>query len=648
MHNTLLVTIYLWHLFLIIDSCSARGLRVCLKRKSRGTWLPTQPMFRRQRHSSGASSGPPSPEAARKAVLALLGPLLPAADPAYLEGLLAFYDLSEPPDRIAQRVARKVFEVNAGEFPRAADGDARSPDSRNAYLEALAELFPDADLAFLRQCIIAEKSDVVNAVAAKLLRLDAESGAGYPRRLRVGEPLTDADRFRTPQYVKGCLTRLCNEFPDRWKSTIRAVLAECNDDFLSSHARLAAMPRSTWVPNFISKMFHRKAVEDPAIYNVELLRDVDRLAARRAEEAVKEDAELARKLNTDEYVKTGDAITCGCCFDDFAFEDLEACPLGHVFCRACIARYVSEAVFGQQGNAVEDDGFRCMDASEGSRCSKLLSDAVVEKSAGADVFAKWTEKRTEAELKKAGVPYLKCLFCAYAEIDSEGEDKARRGYDSAAVEETAGDLLRGLLYGTLTAVLMAPFFGTFIVTSVFLASFFPALVARPLLRILPYDEFSDHPLPRFLRFMLPDPPAPKLPPARLFRCLNPKCSRRSCLTCRREWIGLHKCHGDLASSLRQYVEHAMTLALVRTCPRCNLQFQKADGCNKMTCPGCGYVLCYVCRKEIGSEGYGHFWCVFCDASCALVGLLTETPFSANISVRSWDRVPNATAAICTR
>jgi hypothetical protein len=50
----------------------------------------------------------------------------------------------------------------------------------------------------------------------------------------------------------------------------------------------------------------------------------------------------------------------------------------------------------------------------------------------------------------------------------------------------------------------------------------------------------------------------------------------------------------------------MSLAIKRTCPRCNTSFVKSSGCNKLTCV-CGYQMCYVCRKDIGNgEGYRHF------------------------------------------
>ncbi|KAG8743746.1 hypothetical protein FRC10_011466 [Ceratobasidium sp. 414] len=55
---------------------------------------------------------------------------------------------------------------------------------------------------------------------------------------------------------------------------------------------------------------------------------------------------------------------------------------------------------------------------------------------------------------------------------------------------------------------------------------------------------------------------------------------------------------------RHAVEEAMTKALMRNCPKCGQNFVKESGCNKMTCPKCRSLSCYVCRKVI--KGYDHF------------------------------------------
>lgn len=49
----------------------------------------------------------------------------------------------------------------------------------------------------------------------------------------------------------------------------------------------------------------------------------------------------------------------------------------------------------------------------------------------------------------------------------------------------------------------------------------------------------------------------------------------------------------------------MTGAIKRTCPKCNVSFVKSAGCNKLVCV-CGYQMCYLCRADLGQEGYQHF------------------------------------------
>ncbi len=58
------------------------------------------------------------------------------------------------------------------------------------------------------------------------------------------------------------------------------------------------------------------------------------------------------------------------------------------------------------------------------------------------------------------------------------------------------------------------------------------------------------------------------------------------------------------------IEEALTKARVRECRKCKSRFYKIEGCNKMTCT-CGALMCYICRADITTIGYGHF----CQTPC---------------------------------
>ncbi|RXW21484.1 hypothetical protein EST38_g4390 [Candolleomyces aberdarensis] len=90
----------------------------------------------------------------------------------------------------------------------------------------------------------------------------------------------------------------------------------------------------------------------------------------------------------------------------------------------------------------------------------------------------------------------------------------------------------------------------------------------------------------------------------VFRCENEDggCGVTSCRSCKKKDHRPYPCEQDR----RLTIEESMTKALLRNCPSCPNAFIKEDGCNKMTCPGCGTTSCYVCRKRI-NNGYNHFY-----------------------------------------
>ncbi|KAJ3372857.1 hypothetical protein GGF31_001394 [Allomyces arbusculus] len=337
-----------------------------------------------------------------EAVAQLLN-LFPDADPMYLAKCVGHYE--DHPANVVERIAHKIVDLNHGYYPSVVpptaafvpptvattptpsppassssspstsrgSGRARTDSlnpldtedqtaTRNLHLQLLAELFPDADLAHLRSLIVEYPSNTVLRVTKRLL---SENGR-YPRRKRWGQVLA-SDLFRGPRYIRGATDRLLNAFPKHWKSSIRAYLAEHNFDYVSAYTFLRDQPAPSTF--FLFNLFARRPIDSQEMYDPDLLRDVDRLQLSAATtttplDPTADDEHVARQLNLDEYMQVGDLLTCACCWNDLAWEDMVACCAGHLFCTACLARVVQEAVFGQQAAALVTDG----PAADGVAC----------------------------------------------------------------------------------------------------------------------------------------------------------------------------------------------------------------------------------------------------------------------------------------
>ncbi|KAJ7343378.1 hypothetical protein DFH08DRAFT_872523 [Mycena albidolilacea] len=94
---------------------------------------------------------------------------------------------------------------------------------------------------------------------------------------------------------------------------------------------------------------------------------------------------------------------------------------------------------------------------------------------------------------------------------------------------------------------------------------------------------------------------------KLFACGNEECGAVSCRQCKKLEHLPKSCkemEQDQNLDARHTIEEAMTRALMRNCPKCQKAFIKEMGCNKMTCPNCFALSCYICRQLI--HGYDHF------------------------------------------
>ncbi|TPX26748.1 hypothetical protein DIZ76_012210 [Coccidioides immitis] len=98
---------------------------------------------------------------------------------------------------------------------------------------------------------------------------------------------------------------------------------------------------------------------------------------------------------------------------------------------------------------------------------------------------------------------------------------------------------------------------------------------------------------------------------REFRCLKSECWKVSCRSCKG---GSHvpktcdEARKEKNIPVRHKIEEAMSEAIIRICPnsKCKMPIVKADGCNKLYCTKCRWIMCYVCKKDISKDGYHHF------------------------------------------
>ncbi|KAJ3047058.1 hypothetical protein HK097_000270 [Rhizophlyctis rosea] len=303
--------------------------------------------------------------------------------------------------RDLQTISDKV--LSQGWYPKAPNGDPTSVEARNGYLTMLLDRFPDADISHLRNLILLHKTNTLYEVTDRLVK------SAYPKRLTT-RPLQPEECFRDEAYIKGCRTRLYNDFPKHWKSTIKAVMAENNNDYKSSHETLSTMPTNNWFSSAFS-FFKRKEDWCREMYTLDLLLSVDSLTASHLHSQSLADTLLSHKLNKQEYISTGQSITCGCCYTDCAFEELVQCPEGHLFCMECLGRHVEEGLFGQgqlRGRPVV-----CIDPGG---CGREFLWGELRRALKEDVAEAYEKAVAERELESAGLDLVRCPFCSYAEV----------------------------------------------------------------------------------------------------------------------------------------------------------------------------------------------------------------------------------------
>lgn len=527
--------------------------------------------------------------------------------------------------------AKKPLDLDQvlGEIEEEQESDLKD---LNTALGALVDIFPDVQPDVFREMLLSLSNESrLEVVTDHLLRNGAQyiqgryrkkasdAETGHPRHI---EPLPKDDTFRSNKYKRAVKDMLYLEFRSLSHSSIRAVLAEHNHSYALARPTLQHLSSRSWRAT-ISTFFTRKRpftadpVSNPYVewlpnpleplnllpylkrtgcpeLDQELYRVyIAPVLTRQNQERLDRDQALAYQLNETEAEDAEALFDCECCFTGYPFEYISTCDshAGHFICFRCIKLAVTEALYGQgwaRNIDLAKSSLRCLAPSvpecQGCINPGLIQRALCTEKDGVTSWQKLQERVISENLTNSQLPLLRCLSCPYAELD---EPISLRLRDPMA------------LTAHLVHMPMDPL---------------KSLIALLFIFVYPIVWIMLYPL-LILVAMIDKAASARIQASRTrtvrrrrglkFTCQSPTCGKSSCTNCDSPWSDPHACNEASLQSLRQAIEAATTSSIKRTCPKCNLSFVKSSGCNKLVC-NCGYTMCYVCRQEIGREGYSHF------------------------------------------
>jgi hypothetical protein len=507
----------------------------------------------------------------------------------------------------------------------------------NICLEMLAEVFPDVQIEVFREMLATYSTESrLHVVLEALLKNPTRWVRGRKRLLEGEENLVlsasgDAvlvdpvERFRSPAYKKAVKAELSKEFKGLSLGTINAVLAENNYSYTAARPTLFNIASKSWRYS-ITTLFRRKTTRSLAVENHPLvyfpskqaddtlpivprirptdchelnqeLHDNIVIPAEKDREKLQlvRDAELADILNQAEAEENEELYDCECCFVGNSVDKLTACSSGeHMICHRCCQFAMNEALFGQnwaRSILPERATMKCIAPLSDGECQGCIPEdqlnrAIVSQDGGDLVWIKFQSRiSSDAIAKVDSVKLVRCPFCHYAEVD----DRPLLSPKSESFSHVFVTALLRVMFGPLLIIILTLlFFFSLINSSSSNGS-----------NTDPFTSFNNSLADSRQRIS-----TSRRKPSR-FTCQSPQCGRASCTACLKPWRDPHECHDSLLTSYRTTVDQALSNALKRTCPDCNTSFIKSSGCNKLVCP-CGYIMCYLCRSAIKTEGYSHF------------------------------------------
>ena len=525
-------------------------------------------------------------------------------------------------------------------------------DQMNNELQALAEIFPHVSLATIRDLLqtsppesrchcIAEAllTRPPNPIATPMTRTtgpNATQAQQHPRNEPA--PVPQHELVRSQSYKTAVREALQAEFPRARLSKINCILQEHNFSYTLSRPLVKQLHAKSWTAGVLRYVgFGSLPEQHPLIsgwsvpesssrqlsvrpgVDQELAREVQReligpVQRRQLEEQQLEDRRLAEQLDEQGSGSVDATYDCQCCLASSAFESVTVCSTQHHFiCFECVRQTVSEAVHGQGWASsvdYEKGTLRCIGMSTGETCPgyiprELIESALRHNKSGCDLLQSFDQRLARKSVCATNADLLKCPSCAYAEVapSNSMSHQSHQSHQSRPLLAWAiGCLLLGVTYYAFPFSQDVIEFIAMIVVIPSLSSYLVDTAKRERLRLKTQQRLRQPPQPSRTASGVNATASNK---GRKFVCRSPTCGAVSCLNCLRPWNDPHTCFADSSQSLRQYVEAAVSAAIKRTCPVCQLAFIKDYGCNKMICT-CGYAMCYLCRAGVPKDGYDHF------------------------------------------
>ncbi len=358
-----------------------------------------------------------------------------------------------------------------------ADGDNKAGEKNKPEISPLEELqqnvedmmavFPDCDPDYLYYMLEQRFKDpqrVLNLSAQMLEtrnypklkeRLEKEKRAANIRRIKKMEfkmdgflqmfpdPIThfsDETRPVSDSYKEHGIAHLKNMFPGMHVAYIQEVYEKTHKNhFYPAFVQLENESTEAASPNVrrgSRRKSKKKFRQTPRTAEVQMPDVPDEyfykeLMFTRNVAKIKEfleNREEMKRKRLEQAREAGQLNECGCCFDDeVLFEDMLACPDGHLFCKECIRRS-SEELIGQTKIK-----FPCL----GGECKTEFSMVTLQQVLSSKMFSNLLRKIQEEEIRQADIPDLvTCPFCSFATIMPDESDKVLKCLNSECLKES--------------------------------------------------------------------------------------------------------------------------------------------------------------------------------------------------------------------